>query len=456
MEQQRLLFICYDFPPRFLPTAIRASKLIEELKKNWSIKVLTSVSNPLLEDSVSIDFIKSWTPQSLLLFLQRIKMHKLVNLLLWPDEGIFWILPAVFKAKSIVKHQKISAIVVFMMPYSTGLVGILMKWLTGLPLLLNFDDSYTCTDMNSNFVTWIHYKMSIWLEDFYIKRADAVVYVSKQNLSAVRNRQPPSQRCKFHLVRYGADPKDFTLLDTDIKSTAPSSYHIVYIGGMVGWFEFYPRPKSYFSLKTLLAAWNKLGIYELAKLDVRSHSPIFVGQAVKQAIDRHPEWQGKIKVKVYGSTYPKSVTDYVLESQGIADVVEVYDVVPHTEAIKLATQADLLFLTLPDRPDGSPGGRISAKTYEYLMTNKPILAAVPPGENWDYLNDKPGVWLVKPTDISTMTNVITELVSTQFSGQTVPFNRKLLYPELSYTNRAKEFNEIIEKIVNFPEHRVGG
>ena len=79
-------------------------------------------------------------------------------------------------------------------------------------------------------------------------------------------------------------------------------------------------------------------------------------------------------------------------------VVDVFGPVAHAQIADIIARADLLFITLPKRLDGSPGGRISAKTYEYLATDRPILAAVPRGENWDYLADKPGVWLVAPDD----------------------------------------------------------
>ena len=82
-----------------------------------------------------------------------------------------------------------------------------------------------------------------------------------------------------------------------------------------------------------------------------------------------------------------------------------------------------MFLTLPKRVDGSPGGRISAKTYEYLMTDRPILAALPQGENWDYLTDKPGVWLVEPDDQQAMKQVIAELAEAKFAGRPRVFDR---------------------------------
>jgi glycosyltransferase involved in cell wall biosynthesis len=112
----------------------------------------------------------------------------------------------------------------------------------------------------------------------------------------------------------------------------------------------------------------------------------------------------------------------------------------------MACKADLLFLTLPARPDGSLGGRISAKTYEYLMTDRPILAAVPKGENWDYLEGKPGVWLVEPTDVAGMAKAITQLAAAKLSGKPLSFNRSELHEQLSYSTRAEEFDKILTKV----------
>ena len=105
--------------------------------------------------------------------------------------------------------------------------------------------------------------------------------------------------------------------------------------------------------------------------------------------------------------------------------------------------ADLLFLTLPKRMDGSRGGRISAKTYEYLATDRPILAAVPRGENWDYLSEKPGVWLVEPDDRDGMRKVIAELAGAKFSGAPGRFDRGHLHAELSYGRRARRFEAVV-------------
>lgn len=446
MQNKRILCICYDLLPLLVPSAIKIEKLFVKLQKSWQIDALTSVKNAQTNSEMSVHFVKSWKPNYLYKLIYKLKLYKLIGLFVWPDDVIFWIVPAVFKGMMLIKQHKPSAIVVFMMPYGAGIVGIILKWITGLPLVLNFDDSYTCTDMNPGFGTWFHYKMSIWLEDLYVRQADAVIYVSQRNLETVRSRQPENQYSKFYLVRYGAEPEEFTYSNVD-NNASSALFKITYIGAMVAWFEFESKQKSYPWLRKLLAAWNQLGSYELVKLDMRSHSPVFIGKAVKEAIAQNPEFQGKIKVEIYGSTYPKSLTDRVLEEQGIADVVEVNGTVSHGEAIKLACQSDLLFLTLPDRPDGSPGGRISAKTYEYLMSDRHILAAVPQGENWDYLEDKPGVWLAKPTDVSVMAKIVSELATMKFTGKELKVDRYYLRSEISYENRAREFNHVIEQVL---------
>src|SRR5204862_3600793 len=108
---------------------------------------------------------------------------------------------------------------------------------------------------------------------------------------------------------------------------------------------------------------------------------------------------------------PRAVLERARAAAGIERVVVVRDAVAHDEVADILGRADLLFLTLPRRVDGSRGGRISAKTYEYLMTDRPILAALPRGENWDYLAGKPGVWLAAPDDDGAMHEAIVELAA---------------------------------------------
>lgn len=442
----KLLSICYNFSPEITPTTIRIGKIMGYLQKDWQIQVVTHVENGYLGEAIVVEPVKSWYPKSLLEGIIKLRLGKFIEWFIpfWPEQAFFWIIPAVRKSLTLIKQNKPDIIVVFMMPYSVGWVGIILKWLTGLPLVVNFDDSPTCTDMGgNNFVSWFHYRATQWVENFYIRQADAVIYVSQRNLERIQKQQPEKHQSKFHLVRYGADPIDFSMA----PASTDNNFEITYIGGMTGWFEFYHTPEEETLFKKLYKHWVNFGRYEVLKLDIRSSSPIFVGQAVNQVIEQYPEWKDKLKVKVYGNFYPDYVIERVLQNQNLTDIISAYPPVPNTKAIEIACRSDLLFLTLPARPsDAPPGGRISAKTYEYLMTDRPILAALSQGENWDYLEDKPGVWLVEPTDVLAMKSAIAEIAAAKLSGQPFIFDRSSIYPELSYATRSQEFHQVLKRI----------
>ncbi|AFY46351.1 hypothetical protein Nos7524_0436 [Nostoc sp. PCC 7524] len=445
-SKQTLLCITHDLPPLKTPIANRAKKLLEQFQQTWRLKVLTGTKNADLGEEVSIHYAKNWYPKSLIELLSRLRLDKLLSLLIWPDQEIFWIIPAIIKGYRLIQKQRPDAIFVLMMPYSAGLVGIVLKWLTGLPLILSLDDSPTCTDMHPNALSWLHHHLDYWLEDFYVCQSNAIVYVSQFNLDAVKNRQTPKQQSKLHLIRCGADPQDFS--HPIYAPVNDSNLEIVYTGGMNGWYRFYHRPEEITLPKKLYQAWMELGYYKRATIDYRSSSPVFAGQAINQVLAQHPQWQQRIHLSVYGNSFPEFVVHRVLENQNLTDVVSVFGALPHFQAIQLARQADLLLITLPNRPDGSSGGRISCKTYEYLMTDRPILAAVPKGENWDYLQGKPGVWLVEPTDTKAMSQVIATVAAAKFTGNPLRFDRSHFLSELSYINLVQDYLHIFDRVLS--------
>jgi hypothetical protein len=443
-----LLCISQSFSPDTTPTAIRASKLLERLSDRWQIAIVTESQRPRRDESVRVEVVRSWRPRRLLAALRRMRLAKLLEMVLWPDESIFWVLPAVLTGRRVIREIAPSAIVVFMMPYSGGLAGVALSRLSGLPLILNLDDSPTCTDMHPNFPTRLHYRLAKALEDYYVRHADAIIYVSEANLASVRSRQPEHARRKFHLVRYGADRADF-----HPQPTRGANFEIAYVGAMSGWWALIVGHAPAGVLRRAYDAWNRFGRYERTVLDQRTSSPAIIGRAIADALAEHPDWAGRVKMVVHGNPYPASVVANALASSGVEELVSVHGPVAHDEVAQIIAGADLLFLTLPRRVDGSPGGRISAKTYEYLATDRPILAAVPQGENWDYLADKPGVWLVEPDDRRRMKEIIVELAGAKFAGRPYTFDREHMREQLSYEARAAQFAAVVQAGIERSSHR---
>jgi hypothetical protein len=432
-REPAILCLAPSFSPDTTPTAIRAGKLLAQLAAQREVTVLTESRGQAPGGRLRVEVVRSRRPKRLLATVRRLRMSKLLELVVWPDESIFWVAPAILAGRRIIRETKPSAIVVFMMPYSGGLAGVALSRLSGLPLILNLDDSPTCTDMHPHFPTRLHYRLARALEDFYARRADAIVYVSQRNLESVRARQPEQAHAKFQLVRYGADGSDFPA-----QPQRGADFEIAYVGAMSGWWSLLEERTPTGLLARLYGAWTRLGRHQVTTLEQRTSSPAVIGGAILDAIAEHPDWEGRVKLTIHGNPYPDSLVSRALAGAGVERVVDVFGPVPHAEIAALIARADLLFITLPKRLDGSPGGRISAKTYEYLATDRPILAAVPRGENWDYLADKPGVWLLAPDDRERMRRVIAELAALKFAGDAATFAREQLHEEISYQTRTAE------------------
>jgi hypothetical protein len=81
------------------------------------------------------------------------------------------------------------------------------------------------------------------------------------------------------------------------------------------------------------------------------------------------------------------------------------------------------------------------------MTDRPILGALPPGENTEYLSDKPGTYLTAPDDVDGMADVIETLAGRTFSGEDLRVDRSALRSSLLSTTRARAFERVLRSVV---------
>jgi hypothetical protein len=443
MNRPRLLCISPSFAPETTPTAIRAGKLLERLSARWQITVLSERGAARRDATIEVLAVPAHRPTRLLGTIRRLRLGRLLELLVWPDDSVFWLLPAIRAGRRALREQRYEAVVAFMMPYSAGLAALALARTARLPLILNLDDSPTCSDMHPSQPSWLHHRLAVWLEDLFVRSADVTVYVSAENLERVAARQPEQARARMRLVRYGAEPGDFP------PCPQPEGrFEVLYVGAMSGWWALIREREGPGGAATrLFRAFNGLGRHELIALDERTSSPAVIGRAVQLLLAQHEDWRGRVGVSVWGNPYPEEVVARALAAAGVQDVVEVHGAVPHERVPSLMCAADVLFLTLPRRPDGSAGGRISAKTYEYLISDRPILAAVGPGENRSFLEGRAGVAVVDPADAQAIAAVLAPLVAEKLAGHPLGVDRSRERDELSYDVRAGEFAAAIEAAV---------
>lgn len=444
MTSRTVLCISYRFPPEPYPLSIGLRGVIDHLRTEWTIEVVTAAEDAYAPPNVNIHHVPGSTSLHMMEELFRsARLEKFSDLLIWPDPYWSWLPAAVRRARQVVDSTSPDVILVFMMPYTTGFVGTRLKAKTGLPLVTSFNDSPTCSDMHPRFPSRLHYKLAQWMEDYFIQSSDRSVYVSWRNRNRVAARHAPADSNKLQLVRCTAEPVPSS--NGSPPASSDSTFRIVYTGAMNGWYDLDPSPSSI--LKRLYQSWLHFGTYVHTRLDRRSHSPVFLGRAMRRVLDKHPEWSGRMQIDIYGNAHPESIIQRVLAAHDLNEIVNVHGRVPPEEVSTYTRNADLLFLTLPDRLDETQGGRISLKTYEYLMTDRPILAAVPPGENREYLKDKPGTYLTDPTDVDAMATVIETLARARFSGTGSRIPRPTLTSALSSKTRAQALSRILQDAI---------
>jgi glycosyltransferase involved in cell wall biosynthesis len=114
--------------------------------------------------------------------------------------------------------------------------------------------------------------------------------------------------------------------------------------------------------------------------------------------------------------------------------------VDHDRSVALVRSADVLFLPMHDLPEGRRATIVPGKTYEYLASGRPILAAVPDGDARDLLARADAVTLCRPDDVACMADALTAMIegwevtgtgTVDRSGLLAPYERRVLTAALA-------------------------
>jgi len=452
-RRPRLLCVCEKFWPQTSPTAIRSSELVRRLARTWDVEVVTHGSAEAPGDeAMTLRRVDAPRTGQIREWLAGHRLGRLGELL--PLAGPFagWRRAATSAALGAIEARRPDAVAVFLMPYASGDVAMAIKGRTGLPVLVNLDDSPTCSDMHEAFPSGWHYRRTRAWEDRLVRTADAAVYVAAFNRDRVAARQPSEVADRLHVVRYGVTVPAEGSGGGRVERRVGRAFTVRYLGGMSGWSSFYDAPGATPWAKRLWKAANGWGERRLVRLDHRGSSPYFVCRALDRLAEAGRVGEGEAAVEVIGNRYPQHFIDRALKHGRMARWTSVRPPLPHAECMRLMHDADCLFLCLPGRADGSAGGRISAKTYEYLLTDRPILAALPRGENRDFLAEAPGVWHVDPSDDAGMAAALGEMMSLRSRGAD-RFDRSAMRAALDYDALAGQFDVVLRSLV--PAERGG-
>jgi glycosyltransferase involved in cell wall biosynthesis len=96
--------------------------------------------------------------------------------------------------------------------------------------------------------------------------------------------------------------------------------------------------------------------------------------------------------------------------------VKLHGYLPHTESIALVRSANLLFLPMQNLAPGRRSSTVPGKTYEYIASGRPILAAVPDGDARDILEAVGTARFCSPGDSAQIAHEISEEIDLWLAG----------------------------------------
>ncbi len=278
--------------------------------------------------------------------LVRWAYRQVLALLTLPDQDRGWIIPASLSAIRLVRRRRIEWIVTSCPPYSTHLVGLVVKLATGRRWAADFRDPWMMTGTKGVYVTSaLSLRIEGWLERKVIEKADLVVF----NVNRLRD---------AYRAQYGyLPPEKFVFVPNGISPQGASA-----------------QPPAKYDVFTVS--------YTGSLYVGRSPEPIF--QAVSGLIQSGRIGPRSVRIRLIGHCRQVNgePTSRLARRYGLDGMVEVQDPISHTDALDVVRKSHLALLLAPNLPF-----QIPAKVYDYLGAGSRILAIAESGGTADLVSE---------------------------------------------------------------------
>jgi glycosyltransferase involved in cell wall biosynthesis len=308
-----------------------------------------------------------------------------------PDPRKGWNREAYKKAQELIKTFKINTVITTSPPHSTQLIGLKLKKKLNINWIADFRDPWTNIYYYNNlYHTHIAKNIDSILEKKVLKNADQIITVSKDIARSLSNKIEDDKVDKIRVIPNGFDTTDFL----NITPEKEKKFTITYTGTM----------SEVYDLTGFIEALSMLNSAQRKNIKLR-----FVGKPFTPTIKKIKEKVPEIEIDLPGY-------------------------VEHSESIRFLMQSDLQLLVIPDVQDNK--GIVTGKFFEYLASQKPILAIGPKGGDLEELINETGSGvMVGYNDSETITQWLSEQLQKP-KGKQEGFNcdkysRRMLTEKLS-------------------------
>jgi glycosyltransferase involved in cell wall biosynthesis len=274
----------------------------------------------------------------------------------------------------------VGLIYVWMQPYASAAAGARLSRALDRPWVADLGDPWVLDEMMI-FPSALHRRRALGEMRRLLGTASAIVMSTPEAASRLA-KQFPELTQPIVAIPNGFDREDFAALPpprTDAK------FRIVHTGYLHTEIGLQHRRRR--RLRETLRASPR-------GLDILTRSHVYLVEALNQLVGGDPVLADSIELHLAGVL---NEADRAVAAR--CPVAHVRGYVSHADSIELLQTADLLFLPMQNLPIGTRATIVPGKTYEYLASGSPILAAVPDGDARDILSEAGNATLVRPDDV---------------------------------------------------------
>ena len=295
----------------------------------------------------------------------------------------------------------------------------------GVPWIADLGDPWALDEM-AVFPTGVHRRRELRRMRRLLGSAAAIVMSTPEAAVELVRVFPEFAAKPVLAIPNGYDAADFAVSVPAREDVMFRIVHTGYLHTDLGLRQQRTRP-----LRRLLGG-------QLGGVEILTRSHVYLLEALRRLFEEDPGLIDRVELVLAGVL---SEADRAV----IADLpfVRTPGYLSHSESLALMRSADLLFLPMQKLPAGRRSTTVPGKTYEYLASGRPVLAAVPEGDARDILLAAGTAQICDPDDTHSMTEAIRELLHRDVEAQPRPKEIE----RFEYLGLASQASELAERVV---------
>ncbi len=311
------------------------------------------------------------------------------------------------EAVRVLQTQKVDIILITMSPFGFARLGTLLQSRFGVPVIYDLRDPWALDG-------WRTYRTRFhWYADRRVMRrtlgkASGIIANTNEAAKAIGELICGiSKDPRMTVIPNGYDSHDFENISAIPETDGESEFKVVH-AGTLHTPQIYPSRSMISKLKRMLRVRPEPIVPD-------GRTEYFLYRAIKILLDEgHPIGE-KFRFVCVGQN--SEANTRCAREAGLLSRVSFTGYLSHQESIQWLAQADALFLPLHDLPRGYRSLIVPGKTYEYLAANRPILAALPPGDARDLLEQSMYGFLASPCDPSSIARCLKAIFEQRTSSE---------------------------------------